>query len=286
MRKHRTLPLESAGGRPGSQYEPTRPPAFTTMIDFRFDRGSLHFSLLFSILILLSGWMMVTEAAPWPALASSRFDSREGRTSQNHGKSSHNNDDIRQPLNQCLTTYYSTALPAKTSISKPSSPCRYTIKERYGTLTTPGFPAPFPTPFQCSWFIDATGFEPDSFITLYLTQMYLTRGVKAVQYSFRNETHSLGRKELDELHTLRPRPYSVYRIKARYLEVQVNLHELVNANLRVEHRLLDVYGFNITYEIQTNDSRIRSDTCNAVNCTFNGHCYANHNYRCVSTPLL
>lgn len=136
-------------------------------------------------------------------------------------------------------------------------------------------------PFICSWIIDATGFEPDSFITLYLTQMYLTRGVTAVQYSFRNETVAVGRKVLDELHTLRPRPYSVYRIKARYLEVLVNLHELVNANLRVERRLMDVYGFNITYEIQPNGSRIRSDTCNAVNCTFNGHCYANQNYRLV-----
>ena len=103
------------------------------------------------------------------------------------------------------------------------------MTKRFGTLTTPGFPSAFPLPFICSWIINATGFEADSFVTLYLTQMYLTRGVKAVQYSFRNETHAIGRKELDELHTLRPRPYSVYRIKAKYLEVQVNLDELINA---------------------------------------------------------
>lgn len=96
-----------------------------------------------------------------------------------------------------------------------------------------------------------------------------------------NDSHfsTVGRKELDELHTLRARPFSVYRIKARYLEIQVNLNEPINANVRVDRRLMDVYGFNITYEIQPNGSRIRSDTCNAVNCTFNGHCYANHNYR-------
>ncbi|KZS07008.1 Uncharacterized protein APZ42_029535 [Daphnia magna] len=165
---------------------------------------------------------------------------------------------------------------ATESSSLPS--CRIFLRERFGTLTTPGFPSAFPVPFTCSWIIDATGFESDSFITLYLTQMYLTRGVKAVQYTFNNTTHAIGRKDLDELHTFRPRPYSVYRIKARYLEVQVNLDELVNANLRVERRLMDVYGFNITYEIQPNGSRIRTDTCNVANCTFNGHCYANHNY--------
>jgi hypothetical protein len=171
-----------------------------------------------------------------------------------------------------------TAQNGQSNATEPST-CRYFLTKRFGTLTTPGFPSAFPLPFMCSWIINATGFEADSFVTLYLTQMYLTRGVKAVQYSFRNETTAIGRKELDELHTLRPRPYSVYRIKARYLEVQVNLDELVNANLRVERRFMDVYGFNITYEIQPNTSRIRSDTCNVANCTFNGHCYANHNYR-------
>ena len=103
-----------------------------------------------------------------------------------------------------------------------------------------------------------------------------------------NESHfsTVGRKELDELHTHRAggRPFSVYRIKARYLEVQVNLNWLANANVRVDRRLLDVYGFNITYEIQPNGSRIRSDTCNAVNCTFNGHCYASHDYRYTTSP--
>lgn len=214
-----------------------------------------------------------TEAAPLPALAGNRVSIP---MKSNNGNSS------SRPFNRCPAIF-----PVKASDRIPDkSPCRYFLSDRKGTLTTPGFPSAFPPPFECSWFINATGYEAGSFITLYLTQMYLTRGVKAVQYTFRNETHSLGRKELDELHTLRPRPYSVYRIKASYLEVQVNLNQLVNANLRVEHRLMDVYGFNITYEIQPSGSRIRSDTCNAVNCTFNGHCYANHDYRYVCRTLI
>lgn len=62
--------------------------------------------------------------------------------------------------------------------SSSVAPCRHFFKQRYGTLSTPGFPSAFPVPFICSWIIDATAFEPDSFITLYLTQMYLTRGVQ------------------------------------------------------------------------------------------------------------
>ena len=62
--------------------------------------------------------------------------------------------------------------------SANGAPCRHFFKQRYGILSTPGFPSAFPVPFICSWIIDATAFEPDSFITLYLTQMYLTRGVQ------------------------------------------------------------------------------------------------------------
>ena len=184
----------------------------------------------------------------------------------------------RTPLSRCPAIFGQSALSSEAA--SPAKPCRHFLNARVGTLTTPNFPSAFPVPFVCSWIINATGFEPGSYIALYLTQMYLTRGVQAVQYSFRNETHAIGRKELDELHTLRPpRPYSIYRIKARYLEVLVNLDELVNANLRVEHRLMDVYGFNITYEIQPSSARMRNDTCNAVSCSFNGHCYANSDYR-------
>ena len=106
--------------------------------------------------------------------------------------------------------------------------------------------------------------------------------MQVVQYDFHNGTHTQGRKTRhDEIHALRSRPYSVssIRIKANYLEVQVNVHDLANSNLRVENLLMNVYGFNITYEIQPNNSRIRNDSCNAVNCTFNGHCYASKNYR-------
>ena len=66
----------------------------------------------------------------------------------------------------------------KGASSSSVAPCRHFFKQRYGTLSTPGFPSAFPVPFICSWIIDATAFEPDSFITLYLTQMYLTRGVQ------------------------------------------------------------------------------------------------------------
>ncbi|KAI9565392.1 hypothetical protein GHT06_009184 [Daphnia sinensis] len=279
MRKRRTFSLARIGVRPSKHHESSsiRLSIGAAMKHSRGGRSSRLSLMLFAFIILNSVWIMTAGAAPVTAVSSHTGNGAASRT----------------PLSRCPAIFNpmvantaSLGSPAKsgqigrskTTESSTSPSCRYFLKKRFGTLTTPGFPSAFPVPFICSWIIDATGFEPDSFITLYLTQMYLTRGVKAVQYTFRNETHAVGRKELDELHTFRPRPYSVYRIKARYLEVQVNLDELVNANLRVERRLMDVYGFNITYEIQPNGSRIRSDTCNVANCTFNGHCYANHNY--------
>ncbi|XP_057370422.1 uncharacterized protein LOC130691485 isoform X2 [Daphnia carinata] len=284
MQKHRTFSLARIGRWPSKQHESS----FTCLsigAAMKHSRGGRSYCLslmLLVFIILNSLWIMTAGAAPVTAV------------------SIHTENDVasRTPLSRCPAIFNPIFMIANSNVSgvsnsakgspigrskatqsQSSSPsCRNFLKTRFGTLTTPGFPSAFPLPCTCSWIIDATGFESDSFISLYLTQMYLTRGVKAVQYSFRNETHAVGRKELDELHAHRPRPYSVYRIKARYLEVQVNLDELVNANLRVERRLMDVYGFNITYEIQPNGSRIRSDTCNVVNCTFNGHCYANHNY--------
>lgn len=285
MRKHRSLSLvQAGGGRPSHRYEPYRP-AGSAVIAMPASRSAGFPYFFFSVLLLWSIYMVMAEAVPAPSSADgglvirNSIDGVSRRTINNSGE-------VRRPLSRCPAIFNPATKDGQgwprakaAPPASPSSPCYYFLKERVGTLTTPGFPSAFPLPFFCRWIIDATSFEPDSFITLYLTQMYLTRGVKAVQYSFCNESHALGRKDLDELHTLRPRPFSVYRIKARYLEVQVNLDELVNANLRVEHRLMDVYGFNITYEIQPNDSRIRTDTCNVVNCTFNGHCYANHNYR-------
>ncbi|KAK4018038.1 hypothetical protein OUZ56_000107 [Daphnia magna] len=281
MRKRRTFSLARIGLWPSKHHESscTRLSIGAAMKHSRGGRSSRLSLMLFVFIIFNSVWIMTAGAAPVTAVSSHTGNGAVSRT----------------PLSRCPAIFNpmvaninagsvgSSAKSSETgkrkateSSSLPS--CRIFLRERFGTLTTPGFPSAFPVPFTCSWIIDATGFEPDSFITLYLTQMYLTRGVKAVQYTFNNTTHAIGRKDLDELHTFRPRPYSVYRIKARYLEVQVNLDELVNANLRVERRLMDVYGFNITYEIQPNGSRIRTDTCNVANCTFNGHCYANHNY--------
>ena len=58
-----------------------------------------------------------------------------------------------------------------------ASGCFHYFNQRHGVLLTPNFPAAFDVPFSCSWIINATAYEADSFITLYLTQMYLTRGV-------------------------------------------------------------------------------------------------------------
>jgi len=74
--------------------------------------------------------------------------------------------------------------PPLVEAASTGSPCLHYFSQRHGVLLTPNFPGPFTVPFSCSWIINATGYEPDSFITLYLTQMYMTRGVHVSQLPF------------------------------------------------------------------------------------------------------
>ena len=110
-----------------------------------------------------------------------------------------------------------------------------------------------------------------------------------LRYSFHGEASTFGRDlgfvggkdgiYVKDSRSGNVRMFSDYRIKARFLEIQLNLPTLMESSIRVENRLTDVYGFNITYEIQANNSQKRADVCSAANCTFNGHCYANRDYR-------
>ena len=59
-----------------------------------------------------------------------------------------------------------------------AAPCLVYLSDRIGHFSTPKFPASFATPFKCKWVINATGYDKDSYISLYFTQMYLTGGIK------------------------------------------------------------------------------------------------------------
>ncbi|CAG0913429.1 unnamed protein product [Notodromas monacha] len=151
--------------------------------------------------------------------------------------------------------------------------CGGTFAEKHGVVATPNFPNPFPVPIECKWIFRGA---PGDHITVYLTQFYLKEGFHAAAYGFYSDDHifmakdDLGSVAADE---------SVAYISTRkpVLVLSLSLMSTENVNLRVRDRFLDVYGFNITYEMRR--PRSRNFVCTVFTCSFNGHCLASSSFR-------
>lgn len=168
----------------------------------------------------------------------------------------------------------------------------------YGTISTPNFPHPFQTPFNRSWVIDASHHSNGTQINLYLTQMYLSKGVRFFQsptyelcgggrdhflvkkYGARQECQKADDQHhaeivVDKLHDL-------LRVSTTcpYLEIEVTVPTLYGYHYRtMDPFLFDVYGFNATFEIVPERLGIRNDSCYPRNCSNLGHCYLAENWR-------
>lgn len=64
------------------------------------------------------------------------------------------------------------------------------------------------------------------------------------------------------------------RFYSDYLEIKFTMDNLYGTHFRALDRLLDVYGFNITYEID----EVKLYQCSALLCRYLGHCYAAQNF--------
>ena len=64
------------------------------------------------------------------------------------------------------------------------------------------------------------------------------------------------------------------RSNTPYLVIDFDLDRLEGNHIRVMDQFLDVYGFNITYEITNRPEPVVGETCNLVTCSMVGHCYA------------
>ncbi|VVC42115.1 Hypothetical protein CINCED_3A023546, partial [Cinara cedri] len=153
-----------------------------------------------------------------------------------------------------------------------------------GVITTPGFPGPFPVPVDCEWVIQA---DPavadggDTIIEVYFTQLFVTDGLTITEYSqypvvfgfvtvreVFNKSHiHVGQSMLTTL------PYLVIRFR---------LDRLEGNHIRVHDDLMDVYGFNITYEMRPAGNE-RNDVCSLYFCSYSGNCLGNADlteYKC------
>ncbi|RWS07761.1 uncharacterized protein B4U79_02272 [Dinothrombium tinctorium] len=148
----------------------------------------------------------------------------------------------------------------------------------YGVITSPNFPKPFPIPIRCQWLIEA---KPGNVIVIYFTQFYLRDGFKATEYAFFvDQTLNVGRKELGSISFDEETTHLISNQPMLLLEFEI--YDSFNVHMRSMDFFLDVYGFNITFEIVPNaaNSKVvrRSDACSVYKCSFTGNCYATQNF--------
>ncbi|XP_058797163.1 uncharacterized protein LOC131667632 isoform X2 [Phymastichus coffea] len=156
-----------------------------------------------------------------------------------------------------------------------SEECGGHLTARRGVISTPNFPGAFTVPIRCRWVLDASEFaehQANSSIVVYLSQVYAFRGLRFSEYAYyEGESASFGEalvSEIDESNVFENRLLRTYR---PYLVLEFELDRLEGNHVRVLDKLLDVYGFNITYQIGIESAK-DSESCSLKNCSFAGNC--------------
>lgn len=159
------------------------------------------------------------------------------------------------------------------------NPCGGILTDKQGIIQTPNFPNPFNVPIQCAWIIDASSFwgSPNASIFVYLTQQYALGGLTFKEYMYYSDDF----KVPSEMETIIKEENATRTVSVQsnspFLEIKFQLDNLYGTHLRVMDHLLDVYGFNITYEIDTP----KSYQCSSKRCSFLGNCLAARNFSWV-----
>ncbi|XP_015925435.1 uncharacterized protein [Parasteatoda tepidariorum] len=149
------------------------------------------------------------------------------------------------------------------------SKCGGILRDSQGIISTPNFPKPYPVPINCRWVIEAPA---DKVIAIYFTQFYMREGLTVNEYAFFSDTLYMGKKEFGMISSDREPTYLVSNKPVLVLDFLVR--ESGNIHMRVREHLLDVFGFNMTYEIVGRNESIRKDACLYHHCSFTGSCYA------------
>ncbi|XP_065155521.1 uncharacterized protein [Atheta coriaria] len=173
--------------------------------------------------------------------------------------------------------------------------CGGALTAQRGVISTPNFPQVFNTPIHCQWHIDAQHVRQtygDAMmrneslsIKIYLTQVYVHEGLKVVEYESKDayDYRLEGRRvfTLNEEAVTSNKTYIF--IEKEYVVVDFQLDRTESTHLRVLDGLLNVYGFNITYEITT--QRERRNRCSMKLCGFTGYCYDDFvHFKCDCFP--
>ncbi|KAH8405195.1 hypothetical protein KR222_008326, partial [Zaprionus bogoriensis] len=152
-------------------------------------------------------------------------------------------------------------------------------KSRYGLIQTPNFPHRFATPIECVWIIDASELpataQGNVSIVVYLTQLYVLGGLKFTEYMYYSDDFKVPAHRVFSLTEDDVTQVTWLQFNSQYLEIRFTMASLDGTHLRALDRLLDVYGFNITYEVQ---HEVKQTQCNTLQCRFLGDCYASADF--------
>ncbi|XP_017042772.1 uncharacterized protein LOC108089159 [Drosophila ficusphila] len=167
---------------------------------------------------------------------------------------------------------------ASSSAGNPE--CGGVLKSRHGIIQTPNFPHRFATPMECVWIIDASDLpkaqgQGNVSIVVYLTQLYVLSGLKFTEYMYYSDDFKVPAHRVFSLTEDDVTQVTWVQFHSQYLEIRFTMATLDGTHLRALDRLLDVYGFNITYEVQ---NEVKSSQCNTLQCRFLGDCFASSDF--------
>lgn len=144
-----------------------------------------------------------------------------------------------------------------------------------GVITTPKFPGPFPVPIECEWVIQTSVADGgDTIIEVYFTQLFVTDGLTITEYSVYPPDFGLVtmREVFNKSHITQYGQSMLTTLP--YLVIKFRLDRLEGNHIRVYDDLMDVYGFNITYEMRPAGNE-RNDVCSLYFCSYSGNCLGN-----------
>lgn len=159
----------------------------------------------------------------------------------------------------------------------------------HGVIQTPNFPKAFRVPIRCRWVINKTAIasqlEADNQtveVNVYLTQLYVTTGLTITEYHVYDEESNTAytgniQLNLSTTDVIDKGVMYVSTVNYPFMVIDFTLDVLEGNHLRVLDKWLDVYGFNITYEIST-IPRNDTDICSVSLCNFLGDCYADADF--------
>ncbi|XP_076168545.1 uncharacterized protein LOC143147301 isoform X2 [Ptiloglossa arizonensis] len=147
-----------------------------------------------------------------------------------------------------------------------------------GVIQTPNFPGPFPVPIKCRWVIDVSELPSiNSSVVVYLTQLYVYKGLRFTEYAYyESESMNFGATLLKEITECNVFEYRWFRTFRSFLVVEFELDRLEGNHVRVLNDLLDVYGFNVTYQMTEDEPN--SDSCSVQHCSYTGNCLVSADY--------